>query len=254
MRLLQNIVLELRKARRALRRRLRDSVGEERPMDFSDFTVELVRKVAPYTLTPPERIYNLELAVRHVVRRRVPGDIVECGVWRGGSMMAVAHVLMDEGDEERRLVLFDTFEGMTEPTAEDVSWSGKTALPSYRKRLREGESQWMRAELDEVRANLYATGFDQSRIHFVKGRVEDTLPSDAVERIALLRLDTDWYQSTKVELEHLYPLLSPGGILLVDDYGRWQGQRQAVDEYLEANDAAIFLARIDDYSRIGVKR
>lgn len=252
MRLLRNIELEVRKAKQALHRRL-VAATEVRPMDFSDFTAELVRKVAPYTLTPPGRVHNLELALRHLVARRVPGAIVECGVWRGGSMMAAAHTLMDAGEIERELYLFDTFEGMTAPSEEDVSWSGKAAGPGFEKRLEEGRSTWMRAELGEVTANLHGTGYPPERIHFVKGPVEETLPHEGLAEIALLRLDTDWYQSTKVELEHLYPLLSKGGVLLIDDYGRWQGQRQAVDEYIAAHDLPLLLVRLDEYSRLALK-
>jgi hypothetical protein len=253
LRLVKNIELEIRKAKQGLRRRLLAGT-EVPPIDFSDFTEDLVRKVAPYTLTPPGRVYNLELAVRHIVARRVPGAIVECGVWRGGSMMAAAYTLIDAGEPTRDLDLFDTFEGMTEPTAEDVSWSGKTAMPGYQKRLEDGESQWMRAELDQVAANLRGTGYPPVRLHFVKGPVEETLPHEGLGEIALLRLDTDWYDSTKVELEHLFPLLVSGGVLVIDDYGRWRGQQQAVDEYIAAHDLDLFLARLDEYSRLAIKR
>ncbi|MEE8544600.1 MAG: TylF/MycF/NovP-related O-methyltransferase [Alphaproteobacteria bacterium] len=254
MRLLTNIRLEAAKARGRLRRALAQGLGEEAPMDFGAFTTDLVAEVAPYTLTPPERIHNLELAIRYLVRCSVPGDVVECGVWRGGSMMAAARVLMDEGDRERRLVLYDTFEGMTEPGPEDLSASGKPALRSYKKRLRRGQGGWARAGLDEVKANLIGTGYPPQRLRFVKGPVEQTLPDEAAGAIALLRLDTDWYQSTRVELEHLFPRLSKGGVLMIDDYGRWMGQRQAVDEYLEAHQVPILLTRIDAYSRMGVKQ
>jgi len=245
--------IESAKARRRLRRALGGGAGTGRPMDFGPFTRELVARVAPYTLTPPGRIHNLELAIRYIVGCQVPGAVVECGVWRGGSMMAAALVLMDAGDDERRLVLYDTFAGMTEPGAEDVSASGKPALPGYRKRLAR-DGGWARAGLDEVKANLIGTGYPPERLRFVEGPVEETLPGAAAEPIALLRLDTDWYQSTKVELEHLFPRLASGGVLMIDDYGRWKGQRQAVDEYLAAHRVPILLSRIDAYSRMGVKR
>ena len=104
-----------------------------------------------------------------------------------------------------------------------------------------------------VRANLRATGYDQDRIRFVKGMFENTLPRGAIEAIALLRLDTDWYDSTKWELEQLFPLLAPGGVLVIDGYGRLQGCRMAVDEYFAESGVNMLLTRVDSYARIGVK-
>lgn len=124
---------------------------------------------------------------------------------------------------------------------------------TWKKRLVDGESQWCRAEIDEVRANLSSTGYEPARMHFLKGRVQDTLPDDAMGPIALLRLDTDWYESTKWELEQLYPQLAPGGVLIIDDYGRWRGCRKAVDEYFAHNGITMLLGRIDSYARMGVK-
>jgi hypothetical protein len=104
-------------------------------------------------------------------------------------------------------------------------------------------SVWARSPLDEVRRNLLATGYPADRVRFVVGRVEDTLPDQAPESIALLRLDTDWYASTRHELVHLFPRLAVGGVLLIDDYGHWQGARQAVDEYLAQTGARLLLQR-----------
>ena len=200
-----------------------------------------------------ERIFSLEQAVRYVVRGGIAGAFVECGVWRGGSMMAMALTLLDEGLSDRELFLCDTYEGMPEPGADDIGVTGKSAHPTWKKRLVHGESQWCRAALDEVRANLVSTGYDQARMHFIKGRVQDTLPCDALGPIALLRLDTDWYESTKWELEQLYPQLATGGVLIIDDYGRWQGCRKAVDEYFASRGVTMLLARIDSYARMGIK-
>ncbi|MGA2717069.1 MAG: TylF/MycF/NovP-related O-methyltransferase [Bryobacteraceae bacterium] len=92
-----------------------------------------------------------------------------------------------------------------------------------------------------------------ARVHFIRGKVEETIPSQAPESIALLRMDTDWYESTRHELEHLFPRLSPGGILIIDDYGDWQGARRATDEFLANHAPALFLSRIDDTGRLAVK-
>ncbi len=228
-------------------------VFAEYPADFEPFTIKLIEAVGAYTMTSRERIFGLEHAVRYVTRGGIEGAFVECGVWRGGSMMAMALTLIDEGAARRELFLCDTYEGMPEPTAEDVGVTGKSAWPTWKKRMVDGQSQWCRAELDEVRANLASTGYDQARTHFLKGRVQDTLPCGDMGPIALLRLDTDWYDSTKWELEQLYPKLAPGGVLIIDDYGRWQGCRQAVDEYFTAHGINMLLGRIDSYARMGIK-
>jgi hypothetical protein len=120
--------------------------------------------------------------------------------------------------------------------------------------MRAGDhNEWFYSPLDEVQANMRRTGLAPERFEFVRGRVEDTIPARLPERIALLRLDTDWYESTRHELIHLFPLLEPGGVLIVDDYGAWEGARRAVDEYFDETGTKILLSRIDETGRIGVK-
>jgi hypothetical protein len=100
---------------------------------------------------------------------------------------------------------------------------------------------------------MYETGYDREKISFVKGKVEETIPDNAPQSISLLRLDTDWYESTRHELIHLYPRLSHGGVIIIDDYGHWLGARKAVDEYIEQNNLCLLLNRLDYTGRIGVK-
>lgn len=224
------------------------------PVDFDRESADTIRAVRAYTMTSPERLFALIQAVRHVSSASVPGDIVECGVWRGGSMMAAALTLIACSDTRRGLHLFDTFEGMTPPTTKDVAMDGRAASTLLRSpRTTDPESVWCYAGIDEVRAAMGSTGYPAERIHYIQGRVEDTIPRSAPARIAVLRLDTDWYESTRHELEHLYPLLSPGGLLIVDDYGHWAGCRQAVDEYFGTRDIKLLLNRIDYTGRIAVK-
>jgi O-methyltransferase len=225
----------------------------ELPPDFSREEVETYREVAPNTMTSPERIQALIAATRYVVQADVPGAIVECGVWKGGSMMAVARTLLNLGVKDRELFLFDTFEGMTEPTDEDVMWTGGRASELLPRHAVE-ERIWGVAPLDVVKANVLGVGYDPGRVTFVQGPVERTLPDRAPERIALLRLDTDWYASTKHELEELFPRLSPGGILIIDDYGHWLGARQATDEYLAEHAIPLLLSRVDYTARIAIKQ
>jgi O-methyltransferase len=225
------------------------------PRDFSADDVALVERVRPYTLTSPERIYSCVRAAEYLVKNRIPGDFVECGVWKGGIVMALALTLLKQGDRERHLYLYDTFEGMAPPTDADVDFRGTTAAAQLDESARGPQGKvWAYAPLDEVRTAVLGTGIEASRVHFVKGKVEDTLPAQAPERIGLLRLDTDWYESTRHELEHLYPRLVSGGVIIIDDYGHWQGARKATDEYLTSHNIPLLLNRVDYTARIGIKR
>jgi hypothetical protein len=231
---------------------VRQSSGSGYPPDFTAEHIAIVEAVKPYTLTSPERLVALIEAVRHVVAANIPGGIVECGVWRGGSMMAAALALKDVERTDRDLYLFDTFEVMTAPQAEDVNFRGQSAIPEFEKTKINADSSTLGfVGLTDVQAAMKRTGYNPSRVHYIKGRVEQTIPAQAPESIALLRLDTDWYESTRHELEHLYPRLSPGGILIIDDYGHWRGSRKATDEYF--SEQVVFLNRIDYTGRLMIK-
>lgn len=225
--------------------------------EFPDVTgsvLEVVSDVAPYTMTSPARLVSLCDAVEHITQNQVPGDIVECGVWRGGSMMAVARSLVRLKDSSRTLWLYDTFDGMSEPDEDDVDLTGNAARHLLDEQSMEDPlSIWCRSPFDEVRRNLESTGYGLDNMRFVAGMVEETIPASLPERISLLRLDTDWYESTLHELTHLYPRLSPGGVLIIDDYGHWQGCRRAVDEYFASQGVSIFLHRIDYTGRLAIK-
>jgi len=213
----------------------------------------LHQRCRAFTMTPVERMYNLYIAMRHVLRHGVAGDIVECGVWRGGSAMLCALMLEAAGDEDRRVWLYDTFSGMAAPTDKDLAADGTSTREIWEASRRGGHNDWCFAPLDDVKANMASTGIRADRVVCVQGKVEDTLPATRPDQIALLRLDTDWYESTKAELAHLYPRVSTRGVLLVDDYGQWLGQRQAVDEYFGELDDGLVLCRIDHNARMGIK-
>jgi O-methyltransferase len=208
------------------------------------------------TMTSLERMYALWGAVRHIQKTGIAGAVVECGVWRGGSMMLAARTLLELGESDRQLWLYDTYQGMTEPSALDIqAMSGKAAETVLASQPKDNDNPfWALAQRDIVEHNMAGTGYSPHLLHYVEGAVEDTLPGRVPDKIALLRLDTDWYESTRHELIHLWPRLQPGGILIVDDYGYWQGARQAVDEYFATLAYAPLLARIDFTGRIAVKR
>jgi hypothetical protein len=224
------------------------------PQDFSAFTRELWDKVRPYTMTSQARVANLERAVRYLVEHNIQGDFVECGVGAGGSMMAIAYTLAALGVQDRRLLLYDTYEGMARPTDEDVSVLGKPAARKYERKIKDGECTWHNFPLEDVRANMARTRYPDDAVFFVRGLVQNTLPANDSTAIALLRLDTNLYESTRVECGQLMPKLAVGGVLIIDDYFRWLGQQRAVDEYLRAHGQRMLLTRIDDHAAIGVKQ
>ena len=234
--------------------------GQRKVARFPEYREDLPAAMGPpydrvrqFTMTSAERMFALSEAVKYVVHAGIPGDVVECGVWRGGSAMLCAYGLLDAGDTTRHLYLYDTYSGMPMPTARDRDFRGVLAMRRWSTQATDHGSDWCYASLDEVRENLAGTGYPQDHVHLVEGRVQDTLPGTAPERISLLRLDTDWYDSTLHELEHLFPRLSVGGVLIIDDYGHWQGVRDAVDEYLQKNQVDILLNRLDYSGRLGVK-
>ena len=193
-------------------------------------------------MTTAIRVHAIIQAVKYILKNKIDGDLVECGVWKGGSIMAMALALKELGDTRREIYLYDTFSGMSTPTNVDISYNGASAQIGL-----------LYSSLEEVKSNVYSIGYPNDKFHFIQGKVEDTIPENIPEKIALLRLDTDWYESTKHELLHLFPLLSNKGVIIIDDYGQWQGARKAVDEYILENKLCILLNRIDYSCRIGLK-
>lgn len=217
--------------------------------------LQLFESCRTETMTSIERMYALYQATAHVLDQQVPGDLVECGVWRGGSVMLMASTLLARGCTERTIWLYDTFDGASPPGDEDVQdMSGRPAKDILAERARsEDDPFWALAPRAIVENNLRGTGYPLDHFRFVEGDVLMTIPDQVPARLALLRLDTDWYQSTRHELEQLYPRLSPNGVLIVDDYGYWRGARKATDEYFRTIGSRPLLSRIDYTGRIGVK-
>jgi O-methyltransferase len=229
----------------------------------------LFEQARAYTMTSKEVMYSTYQAARYVALRGIPGDIVECGVWRGGSALLAALTIEATGPaktpavtrrwfdprtskapNKRHFWLYDTFEGMTAPTARDIDTEGvaaQTYLAAYA-----DDGKWCYADERDVREVFLSNGIAESDFRLIKGDVVQTLKVHQPKQIALLRLDTDWYESTLAELEVLYPRLAVGGVLIVDDYGHWDGARQAVDEYFE-DKPAVLMHRIGYAVRVIVK-
>ncbi len=224
------------------------------PRDVEPAFAEIFEQVGDYTMTTPDCVYALFNATRHVVEQNVEGDFVECGVWRGGSAMTIALTLKHLGVTDRKIWLYDTYAGMTRPEEVDKRQrDGSDTVARWEMQQKDDHNEWAYAPLDEVQRNMAATGYPAGQIDFIKGTVEETIPETMPAKIALLRLDTDWYRSTLHELNHMYPALTAGGFLIIDDYGAYEGARQATDEYFAAQGKRPFLHRIDTAARIAVK-
>lgn len=206
-----------------------------------------------FTMTSKERMYALYKSVEYIIKSDLTGDFVECGVWRGGSTMLIAYTLIEFNVTNRKIYLYDTFEGMTKPSENDFKVRNvkNPAIDKWKKEQKKDHNKWCYASLSEVKNNMSLTKYPKNNLFFVKGKVEETIPATIPFKIAMLRLDTDWYESTKHELIHLFPLLVKNGVLIIDDYGFWAGSKKAVDEYFSRN--PILLTRIDMDGRIGIK-
>ena len=222
--------------------------------NYNEDTREIILKVHDHTMISFNKLSSLIQAVRYVNRWQIPGAIVECGVWRGGAIMAAALALKQLGVTDRTFYLYDTFCGMPEPSEYDSHLWKSSVNPQELFRLRQtgpDSSDWCRASLNEVRHNLATTQYDLNRFKLVEGKVEETIPGTLPDEIAILRLDTDWYESTKHEMIHLFPRLVSKGVLIVDDYHTWSGSKKAVDEYLAAANVPIFCPKVGEF--IGIK-
>lgn len=211
--------------------------------------------VEPYTICSEARINATIRSVEHVVKNNINGDMIECGVYKGGQIMTIILTLLNL-KEERDIYLYDTFEGMTKPEEwEEKNKSGFKAIEKFNKlKINDSSSNWCRCSLEDVKNNIYSiNNYPKDKIHFIKGMVEDTIPKNKHNKISLLRLDTDWYSSTKIELELLYPKLQKGGALIIDDYGHWSGAKKAVDEYIKENNINLKFTKDDATGRHAIK-
>ena len=193
------------------------------------------------TMVPFDLALLVYAGVQHANSAGISGDILEAGVWKGGMccLMARSQVRAGRVHMPRRIWLYDTFEGLPPPSDKDDERAHRTYAEVQAGSDHGGlaeDGKWNYGPQDVVKATMRLSGYPNSMLRYVKGKVEDTLSDPALERpsrLAVLRLDTDFYSSTLVELDVLWNLLSPGGMMYVDDYYVWGGSRTAVDEWLE---------------------
>jgi len=232
----------------------KDILPQEIPDDRA--YADIFDKIAPYTMTVRdglETTYALFQAIKYICQNNIPGDIVECGVWRGGSMMLAAYGLDYFGDRGRELYLYDTFAGMTEPSEIDIDFDNVAYKQRWKEVTSQGGLMGFGDTPEGVKANLLLTGYPERQMHFIVGDILQTIPATVPSRIAVLRLDTDWYKSTLHELEHLYKLLVPHGVLIIDDYSWCRGSRKATDEFFQRQSFKPMMHRVDQGPRVIIK-
>lgn len=230
---------------------------EKYAVELNKNEIEIIQYVLKegYTMTTIPRLVNTLKSCKYVVENKIPGDFVECGVWRGGNSI-LAKKIFEAMGSDKKVWMFDTFEGMTEPSEIDKKfYNNISAKINYKKTLGNSHSNWCYASMEDVKKNFETSLLDMSLVKFIKGDVCKTLTKNEnlPEEISVLRLDTDWYESTKVELEVLFPLLSMRGVLIVDDYGSWIGSRKAVDEYFSKQHYKPLLNIVDHTGRTALK-
>lgn len=222
------------------------------PLEACPEDLDLLRYVIDnhLSMVSPEGLWSTLSAVKYVCENEIPGDFVECGVWRGGNAIIAAEIFR-RYESQKKVYLFDTFSGMSEPTSEDRGLAdSQPAMAQYLESDKGTHNEWCYAPIGEVRRHFTDKNLLTRNVVFVEGDVEMTLQNskNLPSQIALLRLDTDWYGSTKLELEVLFPKVSVGGCLIVDDYGFWSGSKKATDEYF-SNQKVTPLFHVTDGSR-----
>ncbi len=205
-----------------------------------------------YTSTTPGAQWAFIQALKEVERRGVEGDIVECGVWKGGNLI-IAGLMRRQLGSKRQVWGYDTFAGMTAPGEKDEKPGFNVDPIAKFNKLNKGDvTEWCYVPIEDVERD-YRRHVGDLDVKLIKGKVQDTLPvaANVPEKIAVLRLDTDFYESTMLELELLYPRLQSGGVMIIDDYGVWAGSRRAVDEYF--GDDRPWLHYVNRGVRLAVK-
>lgn len=223
------------------------------PIEFSNKDIEIFKYVKEKKLTmisDRRMIENIQIA-KFISLNNIKGDFVECGVWRGGSALLVK-MIFESYNNNSKVWLFDTFKGMTKPTNQDIDINGNPAIDFYKQNDNFDFNQWCYASIEEVKYNFKVSGVKIENCNFIEGDVLDTIPKviTQLKNICFLRLDTDWYQSTKLELEYLYPKIIKNGFLVIDDYGYWKGSKKATDEYFTKNKIKKYFSIIDNESRM----
>jgi O-methyltransferase len=252
--LVNSLGLEIRRKRSRIRRSGHYGLG----YDLEAEAYENILKILSHTMVGYERLITLYQQAVFCEHNDIAGSFVECGTWKGGAVGLMALANLKHGSKRRELHLFDSFEGVPEP---DAAVDGQSALEDARQvgGGTGGKLVPIPLSVGTLEANKelleQTIGYDASRLRYHKGWFQDTLPAqaDTVGNIAILRLDCDWYASTKICLDYLYDKVLPGGFVIIDDYGNYEGCRKAVDEFLQARGNKAYLNHIDATGRYLIK-
>lgn len=228
--------------------------NNQRIVELSDKQRHLINITNPISMTPQIRRYNLIQALEYIAHYKLEGDLVECGVWKGGNLV-IYKKFIEEKNIKKNIYAFDTFEGMSGQDHNDyIINGGIKAQTILDKDIKKITNDWGVCSLEEVKFNISQRTKNLNNIFFIKGKVEDTL-LDAMnlpKKISILRLDTDFYQSTKIELEILYKKVCKGGVIIIDDYGHWAGSKKAVDEFFK--EKFVWMHYVDYACRLIIKK
>jgi hypothetical protein len=217
-----------------------------------------------HTMIGMRRLDNLQALLERVLADGVPGDVIETGVWRGGSTIFMRGVLKAHGVTDRVVWVADSFEGLPKPDQPGMehSYSSEEQVDMWRTAIRRHPLAVMviaarmrrGTSYEEVQANFERYGLLDDQVRFLRGWFRDTLPTAPISQLALMRLDGDLYDSTRDALQSLYPKLSPGGYVIIDDYGTYSECRRAVHDYLDSSGEAADLERVDENAVFWRKR
>tara|TARA_B100000989_G_scaffold286192_1_gene254606 strand:- start:1164 stop:1901 length:738 start_codon:yes stop_codon:yes gene_type:complete len=227
---------------------------------YQDMIVEMDRKSeefikvsSEYTFKSKLEMWTIICCLRNIINQKIYGDIIETGVWKGGTLILVKKILED-CDAKKKILGFDTFEeGFEKPGELDkkIKYGFKKNGSLYNKNF--NHKKFENASLNNTLSNIKKNCKNIDDLYLIKGKVENTLKKENIKDISFLMLDTDYYESTKFSLEKLYDKVSYNGIIYIDDYGNWKGAKQAVDEFFKRKKIQPFLIRTSSASRIFIK-
>lgn len=228
---------------------------KQKIVELTDEDKNYIKLVSKFSMTTEIRIYSLIQSLKYIKYKNIKGDFVECGVWKGGNIILFKKFLEKHfKQEDRQIYAYDTYEGMNKPSDFDYNLQNRKKA---KKLLLDDKNKttniWGIYGLDQVKTNLINNTDNLDNINFIKGEVEKTLnlEKNLPSKISILRLDTDWYESTKKELEVLYDRVTSGGIIIIDDYGHWGGSKKAVDEFFK--NKYVWMHYIDYACRLIIK-
>lgn len=250
----------LKRVKKRIKRHLFGIPRSESTAEATDEHLKIMDICSKYTMTARSRQWALIQSIQWIANENIEGDIVECGVWKGGNLI-LCGLMLKTLNLNRLIWGYDTFAGMSEPSEHDYKiYDNKLGDSSLVRdkwlatRKAQGITSWNYEAKDKV-ASSFSKEVGTGNLKLISGKVEDTLAveSNLPEKVSILRLDTDFYESTKVELEVLFPRLEKGGVLIIDDYGCYAGAKKAIDEFFEEY-GYVWLHRVDYSCRLYIKQ